>query len=124
MTKRDLKEWDREIEADFQRTVAATKAAGKAKRGRRYIGAPLAFVVEVLRLTEGRTTLVVALCIYRRTKVCGSPTVTLPGSELAELGINRRRKHEALAKLEAVGLIRAEGMAGRSTDVTLAWKPR
>ena len=35
-----LQRRDAEIEAEFQRLVAATKTAGKAKRGRRLMGAP------------------------------------------------------------------------------------
>jgi len=72
MAERDLNEWDAEIEADFQRTVAATKAAGHHKKGRKLVAFPLAFLVDVCRLTEGRTALVVAELIYRRTHVCRS----------------------------------------------------
>jgi hypothetical protein len=64
-----MADWDREIEAEFQRTVSATKAAGARKQGERYVGAPWAFLVDVCRQTDGRSTLVVALCIYRRTYV-------------------------------------------------------
>jgi len=125
MTKRDLAEWDAEIEAEFQRAVAATKRAGRLKQGRRLVAFPLAFSVDVCRRTEGRTALVVAMLIYRRTHVCRSQTVTLPASELAEHGITRRRKNEALATLEAAGLVRLERMAaGRSTKVTLTWQSR
>ena len=52
--ERDLDEWDAEIEAEFQREVAATKAAGRRKKGRRLVAFPLAFLVDVCRLTEGR----------------------------------------------------------------------
>jgi hypothetical protein len=127
MTERDLEEWDAEIEAEFQRVVRGTEAAGRRKRGRRHIGAPLAFVAEVCRRTEGRTTLIVALCIYRQTCVHKSRTVTLPAgkqSVLAEQGIGRNRKHEALAKLEAAGLVRIEEVAvGQLAKVTLLWRP-
>jgi hypothetical protein len=122
VTKRDLDEWDAEIEADFQRAVRGAKTAGKRKRGRRLIGCPV-FLIDVCRLTEGRTAVIVALCIYRRTHVCHSQTVTLLASELAELGIVRQRKTEALVKLEAAGLIRIERVAaGRSAKVTLTWR--
>ena len=122
---RDPAEWDAEIEADFQRAVAATRRAGRLKRGRKLVAFPLAFSVDVCRRTEGRTALVVAMLIYRRTHVCRSQTVTLPASELAEHGITRRRKNEALATLEAAGLVRLERTAaGRSTKVTLTWQPR
>jgi hypothetical protein len=90
--QRDLDEWDAEIEAEFQRVVAATKAAGQRKKGRKLVAFPLAFLVDVCRRTEGRTALVVAMLIYRRTHVCRSQTVTLPADELAELGIAARAK--------------------------------
>src|SRR4051812_25887842 len=122
--RRDLAEWDAEIEVAFQLAVARTKTAGRRKRGQRLIGAPVAFVVEVCRSTEGRAPLVVALLIYRRTCVCGSRTVTLPGVELAELGIGRETKRRALAELVAADLIRIERMApGRAATMTLLWKP-
>jgi hypothetical protein len=124
MIERDLDAWDRDIETEFRRAVAATKTAGRRKQGRKLMGAPVAFWSDVCRLTEGRTALVVAMYIYRRTHVCRSQIVTLPTAELAELGIIRRRKNEALTKLEAAGLIRIERMAGgRSVRVTLTWKP-
>jgi len=123
--RRDLDEWDAEIEEDFQRVVAATKAAAQRKRGRKLVAFPLAFSVDVCQRTEGRAALVVAMLIYRRTHVCRSQTVTLPIAELAAHGITRNRKNEALTKLKAAGLIRIERMApGQSAKVTLAWKPR
>jgi hypothetical protein len=121
--KRDLAEWDADIEADFQRTIRATKAAGQRRRGRRHVGLPWAFLVDVCRLTEGRAALVVAMVIYRRTHVCRSQTVTLPAAELAEVGVTRQRKQEALARLEAAGLVRIEKATGRTAKVTLLWKP-
>jgi hypothetical protein len=122
--ERNQDEWDAEIEAEFQRAVATTRAAGLHKKRRKLVAFPLAFLVDVCRRTEGRTALVVAMLIYRRTHVCRSQTVTLPADELAELGITRRRKNEALIKLEAAGLIRLEKTAsGRSAKVTLTWKP-
>jgi hypothetical protein len=120
---RDLDEWDAEIEVDFQRAVAATKAAGRKKRGQRLVGFPFAFLVDVCRSTDGRATLVVAALIYRRTRVCNSATVTLPGAELTELAVTRSQKFKALARLEAAGLIQIEKAAGRSVKVTLLWRP-
>jgi hypothetical protein len=122
--QRNLEEWDAEIEAEFSRTVAAARRPAQLKRGRRLVAFPWAFLVEICRRTEGRTALVVAEYIYRRTHVCRSQTVTLPAGELAELGIIRQRKTEALAMLEAAGLIRIERMApGQSAKVTLTWTP-
>jgi hypothetical protein len=123
MPNRDLAEWDAEIEADFQRAVRATKADGQRKQRRRHVGFPLAFLEDVCRLTEGRTALVLAIFIYRRTHVCRSATVTLPSEELNALGISRQRKAEGLARLQTAGLIRVEdGQAGRSAKVTLIWQ--
>ena len=118
-----LQRWDAEIEAEFQRMVAATKTAGRTKRGRRLVGFPFAFLADVCRLTEGRATLVVAELIYRRTYVCNSRTVTLSGAELAEMEITRPQKYKALARLEAAGILRIEkGGAGRTVKVTLLWQ--
>ena len=91
-------------------------------RAKRLIGAPFEFVADVCRLTEGRATLVVALCIYRRVQVCDNRTVTLPSSELAELGIVRQYKQRALIKLQRAGLIKVEKGSGRTTRVTLIWQ--
>ena len=124
-TKRDLAEWDARIEADFRRTVARTKAAGRAKRGHRHVGFPWGFLVDVCRLTEGRAAVVVAQIIYRRVHVCRNETVTLPAAELAEVGIGRRQKNKALARLEAAGLIRiGQGRTGQSNRVTLLWRQK
>src|SRR6266567_1180732 len=84
-----LQKWDATIEADVGRAVAAVKAAGQKKRGRRLVAFPLAFLADVCRLTKGRAPLIVAMLIYRRTHVCNDLTVTLPAIELLELGINR-----------------------------------
>ena len=121
--ERDLADWDAEIEAEFQRAVAATKTAGRKKRGQRLVGFPFTFLADVCRLTEGRATLVVAELIYRRTYVCNSRAVTLPGAELAALGIDRSQKRKALARLEAAGFIRTEKAgSGQATRVTLLWR--
>jgi hypothetical protein len=121
---RDPAAWDAEIEAEFQRVVAATRRPGQLKRGQRLVAFPLAFLIDVCRRTEGRTALIVAMLIYRRTHVCRSQTVTLPASELAELGIIRQRKNEALTMLEAAGLIQlGKAATGRATKVTLTWQP-
>jgi hypothetical protein len=122
-TERDLAEWDAEIEADFQRVARAPQAAGARARGRWHVGFPWAFLVDVCRLTEGRAALAVAIYIYRRTQVCRSLAVTLPAAELAEIGIVRQRKHEALAKLQDAKLIKVERTAGRTAKVTLIWQP-
>jgi len=89
----------------------------KAKRGQRLVAFPWAYLVDVCRLTEGRATLAIAALIYRRVHVCKSRTVTLPGTELKELRINRSVKRGALAQLGHANIIRIEkNMAGQTTN--------
>ena len=98
--------------------------AVKAERGRRLVGFPWAYLVEVCRRTRGQASLAMAAFIYRRAHVCKSQTVTLPSAELAELGIGRPKKSRALAQLAAVGFIRIEENApGRTSSVTGKAKP-
>ena len=111
-----------EIEQVLEEKAAATRPKQRQPDAGRYIGAPLPLVSDVCLLTEGRAALVVALCIYRRTRVCASRTVTLPTAELVELDIDRRRKREALAKLQNAGLIRVENRAGHTARITLIWR--
>jgi hypothetical protein len=97
--------------------------AVEAERDRRYVRFPWHFLVDVCRRTRGQAPLAVAALIYRRTHVCKSQTVTLPSAELRELGIDRSKKHRALAQLANDGLIRIERNApGRTSRVTLLWK--
>jgi hypothetical protein len=104
--------------ADFP----SAKTARRARRSQRLVAFPWAFLVDVCHLTHSRTALAVAVYIYRRTHVCNNQTVTLPGGELAELGIDRSMKRRALAQLKAAGLIRIGGGAsGQTAKVTLLW---
>src|SRR6476620_3610632 len=66
-----------------------SKQGRKMPHAKRYIGAPLDFIHEVCLLTEGRSALAVAFCIYRRVCVDRSRTVTLPSAELGPLGVDR-----------------------------------
>jgi hypothetical protein len=123
MTQAELDAWDAETEADYQKTVSATTRPGKRKRAR-YIGCPWEFFVDVRRRTHGSTALTVALYVYRQTRVHRSQTITLSGAELAELGVDRSRKREALMSLEAAGIVRlSRAGSGQSTEVTLLWRP-
>jgi hypothetical protein len=110
----------------FRNRTANTKQQKPATPGRprakRLIGAPLEFVAEVCRLTEGRAALVVALYIYRRVQICDNRTVTLPSGELAELGIVRQSKQRALIKLQRARLIKVENESGRTARVSLIWQ--
>jgi hypothetical protein len=109
------------IEVEMIVTKAGAKAeADKAKRGRRYIGCSWSYLTAITRLTTGRAAVLVAQYIYRRVLVCKNRTVTLPGAELAELGVDRERKSKALRQLARAGIIRIEdNISGRTAKVTL-----
>jgi len=111
------------IEVETIATEADAKAeAAKAKHRWSHIGCPWGYLADVCRLPEGRAMVVVAIYIYRRTVVCKSRTVTLPGAKLAELGVDRAQKSRALAQLARVSIIRIEdNTAGRTAKVTLLW---
>jgi hypothetical protein len=116
------------IDPDEMEEILAAQTVPKSKRKQphravQYIGAPMSFVKDVCLLTEGRAALVVALCIYRRTRVCGSRTVTLPTTELAEFDIDRSRKRDALARLQRAGLIKVGNMPGHTARITLIRQP-
>jgi hypothetical protein len=125
-----------EIEAEFARAQAATRAATEAGRaaqaelrrhrqGQRFVGATFDFIRAVCQQTRGRAALAVALLIIRRTIIHRSLTVTLPGPELEALGLNRDAKRKALAQLVAAGLVRVEPtLPGHSAPVTLIWKSK
>jgi hypothetical protein len=106
--------------ADFQPTVVAIKTAGKARHGRRHMGAPWALWVVLREAKLSWLTVILAIYIYRRTRVTGSNTVTLVSAELDELKINRYQRSLALRRLAAVGVIQMDRIGpGRSLRVRL-----
>jgi hypothetical protein len=120
MMVRDLAAWDAEIEAEFRRTVAATKTAGRAKRGYRLMGAPWAFWVGLREAKLPWLAVALAIYIYRRTRVTGSNSVTLVSAELNELKIDRYKRSRALRQLVAADIIRVNRAGrGRALRVTL-----
>jgi hypothetical protein len=124
MTEAELDAWDAETDVEYAKAQAATKRSGKRKRAERHIGAPWEFFADLCRLPHKRTTLVIALLVYRQTKVRSRQTVTLSGPELAELGVDPRRKREALHNLEAAGIVRLRRLGpGQKTEATLLWRP-
>jgi hypothetical protein len=123
--ERDLADWDAEIEAEFRRTVTASKATGKARRGRRHMGAPWAFWTALRAAKLPWSAVALAVYIYRRTKVTRNDTVTLPTAELTELGLDRSMKRKAMVRLAAARLIRIDrDTPGRATRVTLLWQSK
>jgi hypothetical protein len=115
-----LQRWDAEIEADYQRTVAATKAGGKTKRGNRHMGAPWSFWAALTKTKVPWLAVILGVYIYRRTLVTGTLTVTVPRAELDELGIDRYQRSRALRRLESAGVIQTiKTGAGHSPRVKL-----
>ena len=115
-----LQGWDAEIEAEFRRTVAATKAAGRAKRGHRLMGAPWAFWVALREAKLPWLAVALAIYVYRRTRVAGSNSVTLVSAELNELKIDRYKRSRALRQLAAAGVIQVNRTGhGRALQITL-----
>lgn len=112
------------IEVETLETKAGVKAeATKAKRDRRIIACPWGYLTAVSRLTTGKAAVLVAQYIYRRVHVCKSRTVTLPGTELAELGVGRSQKNRVLTQLAHAGFIQIGKEAqGCTSRVTLLWE--
>jgi hypothetical protein len=117
---RTTAEWDVEIEEEFQRVVAAGRAAGRKKRGGRHMGAPVSFWIALREAGLPWLAVVLAIYIYRRTRVKGSSTVTLVDAELRELRLDRYQRSRALRRLAAAGVIQmGRPASGRSRRVTL-----
>jgi hypothetical protein len=124
MTEAEKEAWDAEIEADYQRMLSTSTRPSKRKHPLQLIGCPLEFLVDICRLTRGRMALIVGLHVFRRTVVCHSSTVTLDKTELAELGVDRKRGREALHDLANAGIVRLSRTgSGQKTEATLLWRP-
>ena len=84
------------------------------------MGAPWAFWVALRKAKLSWLAVVLAIYIYRRTRVTGSNTVTLVSAELDELKIDRYQRARVLRQLTAAGVIRLNRTgSGRSLRVTL-----
>jgi hypothetical protein len=118
MAKRDLDEWDREIEADYQRAVAATRAVGKGKgkgkKGEPFAMVPLHCAEEMAKACRSPAFVVCVHLLYLSWKT-KSRTVALPNPD----GYHRNSKDRVLRKLEAAGLVRVDRHSGRNPRVTI-----
>jgi hypothetical protein len=129
MTKRNLEEWDAEIEAEFQRVVADANRTGKKWRRNRFIGCPPEFFARLARIkTRSASVVAVGMCLYRRhyiinRTVTGPPkAIGLPKADLAELGLTRGQVARALGKLAAAALIDVHPFRpGHKTLLTVLW---
>jgi hypothetical protein len=85
------------FEQVLEEKIATSKRKQRPRPAARHIGAPQSFVNDVCLLTKGRAALVVALCIYRRTRVCHSRTVTLLTAQGGEQGGSVGANYPAMA---------------------------
>jgi hypothetical protein len=122
MGERDLAEWDRETEADFQRAVAGTRAAGKHKRQKEepFVKVPLWWIEQAAKQIHSPATLVLVELLHAKFKTRSS-TFTLSNARLQKLGVSRKVKHRILRNL-AYGkgrMITVEQKAGRAPRISL-----
>jgi hypothetical protein len=118
-TKRNLAEWDAEIEADFQRALRTTKAAAaKRKKAEPFVKVPLWWIEETAKITKSPTTLVLIelLRLHWKTK---SLTFPLPNGRLQRMGVSRKVKCKVLRELELAGFITVKRRPRKTPIVTL-----
>jgi hypothetical protein len=108
--KRDLAEWDREIEADFQRFVAANRAAGKRKRKKEepFVKVPEWWIRAATEATHTKKALVAVELLRASWKAGGGTTFALPSGRLKRFGVSRPTWWRALQDLRRAGLITIE----------------
>jgi hypothetical protein len=114
---RDLDQWDAEIEAEFQRVVAATKKA-RRKKVEPFAMVPLWWIAAAAKATRSPRTMVLIELLYASWKA-KSLTFPLPNSRLAKLGASRETKREVLLDLERAGLISVVRPPRKTPLVTL-----
>jgi hypothetical protein len=115
--ERDRAEWDREIEADFQRAVASSRKR-KCKKVEPFVMVPLWWIEETAKVAKSPTTLVLIelLRLHWKTK---SLTFPLPNGRLQRLGVSRDVKRRVLHALERARFIVVERPARKTPLVTL-----
>jgi hypothetical protein len=115
--ERDLAEWDREIEADFQRAVASSRTR-KRKEAEPFAIVPLWHAALAAEATRSPVLLVYVDLMHRAWKAKGQP-FTMPNGWLEKRGVSRKTKCRVLRNLNAAGLIVVEWRDRKSPGVTL-----
>jgi hypothetical protein len=120
MTKpeRDLDEWDAEIEAAFQREVAATKLAGQRKKAEAFVKVPLWWIETAAKDARSPTTIVLIELLYAAWRAKSS-TFLLPNVRLKKLGVSRDVKSRVLRDLERRPVILVERHSRKAPIITL-----
>jgi HTH domain len=124
MVERDLAEWDREIEANFQRAIATTRAAGKRKRktAEPFVKVPLWWIRLATEATRTPKALV-AIELLRASWKAQSTTFALPSGRLKQYGLSRTTIWRALQQLKAAGLVAIELHGQKAPLITFPVAP-
>jgi hypothetical protein len=101
----------------WQRSDTLVGAPPRPPKG--YVTCNVAWLARALPRVRSVKQLVTLLLIYRRCLWERSRTVSLPNADLASIGMDRRRKNEAIDALAELGLITREPWDGRTVRVTL-----
>jgi hypothetical protein len=120
--ERDLVEWDREIEADFQRAVTANRAAGKRQRKPLYVMVPLWWIREATEATRTPKALV-AIELLLASWRAQSMTFALPSGRLKQHGLSRTTIWRALQELRRAGLLTIELRRRKAPAVSFVTPP-
>jgi len=94
-----------------------TGAAPKRRRADPFVKLPLPLGAAICRATKTPKAMVWILLLYEGWKAKGKP-FTLSNVKLARYGVNRERKCQVLAEMEAAGLITIHQQGKQSTIVT------
>jgi hypothetical protein len=117
--KRDLAEWDREIEADFQRYAAADRAVSKHqhkhKKVEPYVKVPVWWIRAATEATHTKKALV-AIELLRASSFAPGTAFALPSGRLKRFGVSRPTWWRALQDLQRAGLITIE-LRGRKAPL-------
>jgi hypothetical protein len=120
--ERDLAEWDREIEADFQRAVAANSAAAKRQRKPLFVAVPLWWIrtaTEATRTPKALVAIELLLASWREQ----SMTFALPSGRLKRHGLSRTTIWRALHDLRRAGLITVQSRGQKAPLISFSVAP-
>src|SRR3974390_2882383 len=87
------------------------------RRAPPFVKVPLSVAAALAKATKTPKAMVWMLLLYEAWRAKGKP-FTLSNVKLARYGVNRERKHQALAEMKAAGLIMVEQKGKQSPIIT------
>jgi DNA-binding HxlR family transcriptional regulator len=90
----------------------------KRQRTEPFVQMPLWWAETAAKATKSPATLVLVELLHRHWKT-SRLTFSLPNGRLSKLGASRKTKTRVLRELERAGLIKVDGMNGKTPIVTL-----